>query len=124
MKKLVIQGTLPSLNEIIRVAKSHPQAYANLKRQHTMNISMNARHQIKKRVQPPVELIFAWYCKDKRTDPDNLTAARKFIIDGLVESGVLEDDGWGEIAGFRDTWTVDKANPRIEVEITEATLEQ
>ena len=111
MKKLVIQGTLPSLNEIIRVAKSHPQAYANLKRQHTMNISMNARHQIKKRVQPPVELIFTWHY--------NLTAARKFVIDGLVESGVLDDDGWGEIAGFRDTWVVDKVNPRIEIEIRE-----
>ena len=119
MKKLVIQGTLPSLNEIIRVAKSHPQAYANLKRQHTMNISMNARHQIKKRVQPPVELIFTWYCKDRRTDPDNLTAARKFVIDGLVESGVLDDDGWEEIAGFTDTWVVDKINPRIEIEIKE-----
>ena len=58
--------------------------------------------------------------QDKRTDPDNIAAGgRKVILDGLVEGGILPDDGWGDVEGFSDTFAVDKENPRVEVEIAD-----
>ena len=45
--------------------------------------------------------------------------AKKFIQDGMVQSGLLKNDGWNEIAGYVETFEIDKGNPRIEIEIEE-----
>ena len=44
---------------------------------------------------------------------------RKIIQDALVNTRVLKNDGWKQIAGFSDEFDVDPKNPRIEVVITE-----
>ena len=46
-------------------------------------------------------------------------AGRKFVQDALVRCKVLQNDGWKEIASFADDWAVDKARPRVEIEIVE-----
>jgi hypothetical protein len=43
--------------------------------------------------------------------------AAKYILDGLVEAGVLLDDDWGQIEGFTDQFGIDSKHPRIEVEL-------
>jgi hypothetical protein len=58
-----------------------------------------------------------WHCKDKRKDKDNISAGKKFILDGLVEAGILKSDGFNYIASFHDTFFVDSQNPRIEITI-------
>ena len=60
-------------------------------------------------------ILFRWIEKDKRRDKDNISFAKKFILDALQEADILRNDGWGEIIGFSDTFAVDKANPRVEV---------
>lgn len=60
-----------------------------------------------------------WYSKDKRKDPDNIASGIKFLLDGLVEAGVLPNDGWKEIRSISHSFHIDKANPRVEVEIFE-----
>jgi Holliday junction resolvase RusA-like endonuclease len=67
---------------------------------------------------PPQEKVYLkidWYCKNKRKDTDNIAVGKKFILDGMVEAGVIKNDGWKEVLGFRDSFYVDKDNPRIEV---------
>ena len=64
-----------------------------------------------------VYLRFNWIEPNKRRDKDNIASAKKFIIDALVKSGILENDGWKNVIGFSDRFSVDKNNPRIEVEI-------
>jgi len=54
-----------------------------------------------------------------RRDRDNIAAGRKFVQDALVRCKVLQNDGWKEITGFSDDWAVDKARPRVEIEIIE-----
>ena len=49
---------------------------------------------------------FTWIEKNKMRDPDNIAAARKFILDALVRSGVLTGDGWKQVAGWIDTFSV------------------
>ena len=64
-------------------------------------------------------LHITWYCKDKRRDPDNVAAAVKFIWDGLVAAGVIENDGWTQNAGWTNRFEVDEDNPRVEIELEE-----
>lgn len=50
-------------------------------------------------------LEFTWIEPGTRRDPDNL-AVPKAILDGLVNAGVLPDDSWKHVAGFRHEWRV------------------
>ena len=68
----------------------------------------------------PVSMAYVWYEPNKRRDLDNISSfGRKVIQDALVDSGVLENDGWQNIRGFNDEFRVSKDEPRIEVHIFE-----
>ena len=67
----------------------------------------------------PVRVSFLWVEKDKRRDLDNIAFAKKFILDGLVSAGVLENDNATRVIGLNDEFAYDKKNPRIEVVIEE-----
>ena len=67
----------------------------------------------------PVVMRYLWVDGDRRRDRDNIAAGRKFVQDALVRCKVLQNDGWKEIASFADDWAVDKARPRVEIEIVE-----
>lgn len=67
-----------------------------------------------------VELNFRWYEPNKKRDIDNICFAKKFILDALVNNGTIKSDGWKGVIGFTDSFFIDKKNPRIEVDIQEA----
>lgn len=69
--------------------------------------------------EKPVYIDFRWYEENTRRDKDNIAFAKKFILDALVELGILQGDGWKWMTGFSDSFFIDKDNPRIEIEITE-----
>ena len=59
---------------------------------------------------------FCWYCKDKRSDPDNILHGVKYILDGMQKSGILPNDGWQNVSGGHiHSFYTDKINPRVEV---------
>lgn len=116
MSNLTIPGTLPSLNEIIDAAKDHFGRYAELKQVNTNAVAWRATKLPK---MARIYIICHWYCKDRRQDPDNISAGVKFILDGLVSAGVLQNDGWRQIAGIEHRFSVDKQNPRVEIEMKE-----
>lgn len=63
------------------------------------------------------EVKITYYFKDKRRhDPDNYSG--KFLLDGLVKSGVLEDDSFSNIDLILKG-NYDKKNPRTEIIIKE-----
>ena len=70
-------------------------------------------------IRRPVVMRYLWVEPDRRRDRDNIAAGRKFVQDALVRCKVLQNDGWKEIIGFSDDWAVDKARPRVEIEIIE-----
>ena len=75
------------------------------------------------RITNPVRMTYRWYEKDRRRDLDNVSSfGRKVIQDALVKTKVLQNDGWSNIIGFCDSFSVDKDNPRIEIEIEEKGL--
>ena len=113
---LVIESRFPSLNATLAAAKRHWSIYAKEKRRLTLSVALLCKAQQLKPVKRAV-IRFTWYEKNKRRD--NISAAgKKPILDGLVEAGVLKDDGWSVIHGLEDRYFVDKERPRVEVTIT------
>lgn len=112
--KFTIPGTLPTMNEIVAASKRHHMQYSLMKRQYTELVKL---HAMKLPKIDRADFIITWYCKDKRKDKDNIASGIKFILDGLVEAGVIPNDGWKEIGEVTHRFEVDKENPRIEVEI-------
>lgn len=115
MDKLIIPGEFPGLNKIVDAAKAHYHKYREMKEANTELISWPAKQLPKYK---SLQLNITWYCKDRRRDPDNIAAAVKFIFDGLVDAGVIENDGWKQNKGWNNNFEVDKENPRVEIEIS------
>lgn len=114
--KLVIPGTLPTMNEIVEASKQHWSKYSKMKHTYTDLVAWKAKTLP---VLGKVDVVITWYCKNRRMDKDNIMAGQKFIFDGLVAVGRLENDGWKQIGDITHRFRVDKHNPRVEVELRE-----
>ena len=115
--RFVIPGQLPDLNQTIAASKKHWNHYAAEKRRQTHRVAWLVRAAELSPITRPVTIKFNWICKDQRKDKDNVRFAAKYILDGLVLAGVLADDGWNQIDGFEDHFSLDAEHPRIEVEL-------
>ncbi|MCF6461473.1 RusA family crossover junction endodeoxyribonuclease [Clostridium sp. Cult3] len=113
---IVIPGELPTLNEIIDSSKLHYMNYRDMKKEYTEMVAWLAKG---KGPFEKIDLDITWICKDKRKDKDNIATGIKFILDGLVMAGTIENDGWKQVNSFRHNFKVDKHNPRVEVKIRE-----
>jgi len=111
-----VPGTLPTMNEILAAAKS--MKYAREKKYYTEMVAWAAKAAKLPKLER-VRVNCYWYLPDKQHDPDNIEAGKKFVLDGIVMAGVLKNDGWKQIAGFRDDFFVDRENPRVEIELME-----
>jgi len=114
--KFEIPGRLPGLNEIIDAAKRNPHEYARMKETCTAMVAWLAK---KLPRFEKVALVITWYEPDLRRDPDNIMAGQKFILDGLVQAGVLPNDSQKYVRGIMHRLEVDRQNPRVEVEIVD-----
>ena len=45
--------------------------------------------------------------------------AKKFILDAMVQAGVITNDNRKHVTGFTDYFDYDKGNPRVIVEVLE-----
>lgn len=116
--KFTIQGELTDLNAYIKALNSHYIVGNKIKQKETDRVAWEVVKsnlvQVKKY---PIVLKYMWFCKDNKKDVDNVAFAKKFINDGLVLSGILENDTRKHVCGFIDEFYIDKKNPRVEVEI-------
>lgn len=101
---LFIPGPLPGMNDFISTGSRF--RYNTHKKRWAVIIQAEVRAV---RLKPVKRARFSWYWKErnKQRDPDNFIAiGKKFVLDALVAAGVLENDGWSQIAGFEDYWEV------------------
>lgn len=105
---LWIPGPLPGMNEIVGAAKGfggRGYGYSKMKKLWTDTVKLRALA-AKLPKMKRVRLHFSWVEKNQRRDPENIAAAKKFILDGLVEARIIPDDGWSEISGWTDSFVV------------------
>ena len=114
-----IEGRMPGLNEFI---KAHDKDYHkgnHTQQRETDRAAWCAKAAHVPRFEGPVVVSIEWYEPNRRRDLDNVASAKKFILDGLVRAGVLANDDQRHVAGFTDTFHIDRERPRIVVSIIE-----
>ena len=114
---LWIPGCLPGMNEIIDTARTHWAKSAEQKQNYT---DLVASYCVLNRLKPMkrVWLSITYHEKNQRRDPDNIAAGKKFILDGLVQAGVLANDGHAQVAGFDESFCFD-GREGVEVVLSE-----
>lgn len=113
--QFIFNGEFTDLNTYIRAERSNRFMAAKIKKMETERAAWEVI-QSDKAVGKAV-ISFDWYTKDERKDPDNISFAKKFLLDGMVMAGLLENDTRKCINGFIDCFFVDKDNPRVEVTV-------
>lgn len=115
--KFILQGEYCTLNEYSDAERQHYRYGASIKKAETNRAALELKSQWDGTPVPKSVFKFTWYRTSKRSDPDNIIFAKKFILDAMQIVGIIENDGWKQVAGFVDRWEVDKDNPRVEIEI-------
>lgn len=117
-----VPGPMPNFNDMIDAAKGAGgvgKHYAKMKEIWTTHVWAHAKQARIRPYSQPVRIDFLWCEADQRRDKDNVVAARKFVLDGLVMAGVLKDDGWDYVVGWTDDFVVTKT-PGVKLVISQA----
>lgn len=114
----IIIGNLPGLNQILNASNRSPFIYGDMKKEYTQIVMLSAKNQLKFNYNF-IDISITWIERNKQRDKDNIAAGTKFILDGLVKSSTIKEDGWNEISNINHNFKIDKENPRIEIKITE-----
>ena len=116
---LTIPGKLPSLNEYTRACRAGAYTGARMKRETEDRIGWEIARQVRGRPRlSGVAVAFSWHEPDKRRDPDNVIAGKKWVLDALVRGGVIAGDSWRHVLAITDRWYCDPDAPRVVVTIT------
>lgn len=118
MTKIVLPLRLPGLNEYTAACRGNRFAGATMKRKCQTEIARYVYGT--PAVTRPVIVRIEWMEKTARRDIDNLSFAKKFILDALVEEGVLPDDSRKWVRGFVETFPVGDED-RITITLEEET---
>lgn len=118
--KLIIHGELTSLNQYISALNRNRFVGAKIKRDETNRVAQECFVQKLSVWTDPVHIDFHWYMKNDRKDLDNVSFSKKFVLDGLVQGGILFDDSHKWVRGFTDSFDIDKNSPRVEITIRKA----
>ena len=116
----VIEGKFPGLNDYIDAERANRFAASKMKRRETSRVRAAALDQRMPHFDRPVKVRFLWVEESRRRDLDNVAFAKKFVLDGLVEAGVIDGDGQRFVKGFRDDFECDPKRPRVVVEVLTA----
>ena len=117
-----IQGRLVGMNEIIGAARNNRFSSASQKKSQMQIVTeaIIADEAFRKlRFEKKVNIYVSFIEKSSRRDIDNITSANKFILDSIVNYGILIDDSQKYVTKIVSEVFVDKENPRIEVRLEE-----
>lgn len=111
----VIPGRLIGLNEYIDDCRRNRFSAAKTKKDIQTAICWEIKRQKVKRFSKPVDVHIIWIEPNMKRDKDNISAAKKFILDALVDMRIIENDGWKWVNNLSDKFFVNKKRPRIVV---------
>lgn len=115
--KIWIPGEFTTANQYIAATNANRYKGAQIKKVETNRVMWECRS-LDGIVDYPVSIKFTWIRKNRKSDPDNIAFAVKFILDGLQQAGILHQDTWFAIKRISHEFKVDKYNSGVEVEIT------
>ena len=117
--EIFIPWVLPGKNEIVAASKilvgknkKKYSKYNEFKRKWTNHIAWVFKMEHIPKFKN-VRLEFLWKEPNRRRDPSNVRHGDAFILDGMVEAGVIKNDTQRYVKGFKDEFCVDKENPGV-----------
>lgn len=117
-QQFTIPGRLDGVNEYTYTNRRNPIEGGKMKRRNQDAVcwAIKAAH-----LKPmgKVNVHVEWIEPNMRRDKDNIRGGIKFILDALVEMGILANDGWNQIGNLSDSYMVNKREPRIIVTLEE-----
>jgi Holliday junction resolvase RusA-like endonuclease len=117
-----MNGRLESLNQTIRHDQNPRYRFFGARRRKMIKLRI-AQWVLYAKVPKftgPVKIHIRWVEKDRRRDRDNIRAGSKVILDTLVKQQRIKNDSQKWLLELTDSYEVDKANPRVEVTISDA----
>lgn len=118
--KLIIKGRMAGMNEVVEANRVNWAKGAKLKNDETLIVALTAKAQLRGvKIIKPVLVDISWFEQNSKRDIDNIASGVKFILDGLVQAGVLKNDSQKYVVGLVNKFYVDKDNPRVEVKLVE-----
>ena len=111
MMRLVIPFRLPGLNDYIAALDANRYRGHKLKQSTEADIgicilSALAQKDLKRVQEYPVRVSFEWHEKTRKRDLDNIASAKKYILDALQKSGVLQGDGQKYVGDLHDVFYI------------------
>jgi len=119
MIKFVIDGRFPSLNEYIKAERTNRYIAANMKQSNTELVQWVIKSKVITKPTLPVWVSINWYEPNNKRDIDNITWAKKFIMDGMQKAGLIPNDNRTNVVQTIDKVYTDTKNPRVEVVLYE-----
>jgi Holliday junction resolvase RusA-like endonuclease len=118
---------LPTMNDIIKASKQvrrdkgrYYSAYMTLKKKYTTLIAEELVTQscVPDVPYDAVRIDSIWIESAKKRDPDNVRAGVKFLLDAMVQVGIIADDDRDHVVGFNDSFPVSNAR-KVSTQIIE-----
>lgn len=110
---------LPGLNEVIAANRRNPHAGAKLKHDTDDSIMRVICAARLKPVHLPCIVHMFFLEPNRRRDVDNIESAKKFILDALVKSGILQGDSPKYVIGAPSYTRYCKGGAEVRVTIIE-----
>lgn len=124
----------PSLNEYIRAERTRLKTRngkfitlgAVMKKEWQEKIAIEILNQLRNaKAKSPLIVHYHYFEANDNRDVGNIHAPfQKFCEDAMQDCGLIVNDNQKNIKGFTALFSIDKENPRIEVEVEEVTDEE
>ena len=96
MNTFTVKAQLPSLNTVISKNRANRYMGAKFKKDIEEVIGWAIKQALTKGelkpIQFPCVIYIEWHEATKRRDVDNVQSSQKFVLDAMVQNGVLPDD--------------------------------
>ena len=118
MGRLIINTELITLNKYINIERGNKFGAAAIKKKLTNKVSFLAT-EAKFKIEPNVkhDIVLTWFKPNNRSDHDNISFAVKFVLDGLIKAGILQDDSPKYIGSIIHHFELDRTKSYITCEI-------
>lgn len=113
----------PTLNEQIALARTHWSESASAKKQHCKKIAAAAKAQLLPFSSGPIYVLFEWKVKSFARDADNVSAAAKYLMDGLVDAKIIPGDNLVKVPG---PWVhlFDRGSDTVKIHLSDSPIVQ
>lgn len=120
--RLEIAGELPTLNEYSKAERTS-KYHGNAVKQSAQEMILWQLPKVET-ISEHVFVYFTWVRSNARFDKDNVSFAKKFILDALQEKGIILRDSWRKVTPIDRDFFVNASNPRTVVEISTERLDE